>query len=200
MKRLMALCSVLTLVAAFGCDDGAQGPTPEPPGAESPAEALETVVRSFNERAIKVLGSALSESFVFYFDPRDVGQNPPGEREYLIPESWSYSDFWRAANGTFDRAYYINFSITTGAVGTPGENETTYKATNVKISLLVMVTEMSGFIADNGYCNFEFEEYTRKDGNKYWRLTAWWDQTSEFDDENPGIAPTSLGRILALFR
>ncbi len=200
MKRLMALCGIVTLVAAFGCDDGAQGPTPEPPGAESPAEALEAVALSFNHRDIKVLASALSENFVFYFDPRDVGQRPPGKPEYIIPASWSYTEFWHAVNIIFVRAYSINLSIPTGRIGTPGENETTYKAEEISIRLLVMLDALNGFIADRGYCDFEFERYEGAGGNKYWRLTAWWDRTSQGYDEYPGIAPTSLGRILSLFR
>jgi hypothetical protein len=196
----MTLCGVLTLVAAFGCDDGAQGPTPEPPGAESPAEALEAVALSFNQRDIKVLASALSENFVFYFDPHDVGQRLPGKPEYKIPASWSYNEFWPAAKNMFDEAYSINMAIPTGRVGTPGENETTYRADNVSISLLVMITELDGFIAEKGYCNFEFERYEAAGGKKYWRLTAWWDRTSQGYDENPGVAPTSLGRILALYK
>ena len=199
MKRLMTLCGVLTLVAAFGCDDGAQGPTPEPPGAESPAEALKAVALSFNQRDIKVLASALSENFVFYFDPRDVGQSPPGKPEYKIPESWSYAEFWPAAKNIFKNASWVRLSIPTGRVGTPGENETKYKAEYISISLLVMVDELNGFIADNGYCNFEFERYEAGGGKKYWRLTKWWDRTSQGYDECPGVTPTSFGKVLAIF-
>jgi hypothetical protein len=196
----MALCGVVMLVAALACDDGAQGPTPEPPGAASPAEALEAVALSFNQRDIKVLASALSENFVFYFDLHDVGQRPPGRPEYKIPASWSRTEFSQAVKNMFDKAYSINLSIPTGRVGTPGENETTYRADNVSISLLVMITELDGFIAEKGYCNFEFERYEAAGGKKYWRLTAWWDRTSQGYDENPAVAPTSLGRILALYK
>ena len=192
MKRLIALCGGVTLVAALACDDGTQGPTPDPPGAASPAEALEAVALSFNERDIKVLASALSENFVFYFDPRDVGQRPPGSM-YIIPESWSRTEFLSAVKNMFDTAYAINLSIPTGRVGTPGENETTYRADNINLSLLVMIDELDGFIADKGYCNFEFERYESAGGKKYWRLTGWWDRTSQDYD-------TSLGRILTLFR
>ncbi len=199
MKRSITLCGVLTLVAAFGCDDGTQGPTPEPTGAESPAEALEAVALSFNQRDIKVLASALSENFVFYFDPHDVGQRPPG-RQYIIPESWSRDEFLQAAKKMSDKAYSINLAIPTGRVGAPAENETTYKAEEISISLVVMITYLEGYIADGGYCDFEFERYESAGGKKYWRLTAWWDRTSQGYDEYPGIAPTSLGRILSLFR
>jgi hypothetical protein len=100
----------------------------------------------------------------------------------------------------FDEAYSINMSIPTGRVGTPAENETRYKAEEINISLVVMVDELSGFIADKGYCNYEFERYEGAGGKKYWRLTAWWDRTSWSYDESPGLCPTSLGRLLALFK
>jgi hypothetical protein len=99
----------------------------------------------------------------------------------------------------FRKAYRISLSIPTGRVGTPGENETKYKAENISISLLVMIDELNGFIADNGYCNFEFERYESAGGKKYWRLTKWWDRTSQGYDENPGARGESLGKILALF-
>jgi hypothetical protein len=200
MKRFITLCGGVALVAALACEDRvhAPTPTPEPTGAESPAEALEAVELSFNERAIKVLASALSEDFVFHFDPRDVGQRPPGS-EYVIPESWSYTEFWPVAGNMFRQAYSINLSISTSRVGSPGENETTYKAENITISLLVMVDELNGFIADGGYCNFAFERYDSASAKKYWRLTKWWDRTSECFDKYPGLEPTSLGRVLALF-
>jgi hypothetical protein len=200
MKRLIMLCGGVALVAALACEDRvhAPTPTPEPTGAESPAEALEAVELSFNERAVKVLASALSENFVFHFDPRDVGQRPPGS-QYIIPESWSYTEFWRALNNMFDKAYSINLSTLTNRVGTPGENETKYKADEITIRLVVMVGELNGFIAEEGYCDYEFERYEAAGAKKYWRLTKWWDRTSEFFDAYPGVAPTSLGRILALF-
>ncbi len=199
MKRLMALCGVVTLVAAFGCDDGAQGPTPDPPGAASPAEGLEAVELSFNQRDIKVLASALSENFIFYFDRYDVGQRLPGKPEYKIPASWSYDEFRPAAKNVFDDAYSINMSIPTGRVGTPAENETIYKAENISITLLVMVDELNGFIAE-GYCNFEFERYEGAGGKKYWRLTRWWDRTSPGYDECAGATPKSIGKIFALYK
>ena len=193
-KVLIGFVVIAALALACGEEEEFTGPAPE----YLPTDVLENVETSFNQRNIGLLGMCLSPAFVFRFDPRDVGQRPPGS-EYVIPESWAYDDFWRAAKGTFDRGNSINFHIPTSAVGAPGENETTYKAEEISISLLVMVTDISGYLADKGYCNFEFEKYTGKDGNKYWRLTGWWDRTSEFFDAYPGVAPTSLGRILAVF-
>jgi len=197
-KVLIASVTVAVLLLACGEEEGVT-PADPPPEATTPVNVLKNVEISFNERATKILVSALSENFVFYFDPRDVGQSPPGS-EYIIPESWSYTEFWMALNKMFTRAYSISLSIPTGRVGTPGENETTYRADNINLSLLVMVDELNGFIADNGYCNFEFERYDSTAGKKYWRLTAWRDRTSQGYDEYPGVEPASLGRILWLFR
>jgi len=196
-KVLIFTIATAILLLACGEEEGVTPREPDRLEPTSPANVLKNVEISFNERATKILVSALSENFVFYFDPRDVGQSPPGS-EYIIPESWSYTEFWMALNKMFTRAYSISLSIPTGRVGEPGESETTYKAENISISLLVMIDDLNGFIADGGYCNFEFERYEAA-GKKYWRLTGWWDRTSPGYDENRGVAPTSLGRVLALF-
>ncbi len=196
-KVIIASLAVALLTLACGEEEGVTPREPDRVEAASPANVLKNVAISFNQRDINLLKAMLSENFVFYFDPRDVGSSPPGSM-YIIPESWSYAEFWQAANNMFDKAYSINLSIPTGRVGTPGENETKYKAENISISLLVMIDELNGFVADGGYCNFEFERYEAAGGKKYWRLTAWWDRTSQGYDEYSGIAPASLGRILAL--
>ena len=201
MKRIITLGAALALLA-FACEDRvhAPTPTPEPTGAESPVEVLETVEKSFNERDTKLLVSSLSENFVFYFDPDDVGQRPPGKPSYEIPESWSYTEFWNAANNMFTKAYSISLSIPTDQVGTPAENETTFRAEKISISLLVMVDELNGYIADTGYCNYEFESYTSEAGKKCWGLTGWWDRTAIPADGRLGLKPSSVGRILATFK
>ena len=200
MKKVIIGFVVIALLG-LACGDE-ESVTPGPPDRvepTSPVYALKSVEISFNQCNVGVLKGMLSENFVFYFDPRDIGLNPPGS-EYVIPESWSYTEFWHAAKNMFNQAYSINLSITTNGVGTPGENETTYRAENVKISLLVMVTELNGYIADGGYCNFEFERYDAASGKKYWRITEWWDRTSEHMDAYPGASPTSLGKVLAIYR
>jgi len=63
-----------------------------------------------------------------------------------------------------------------------------------------MVDEVNGFIADTGYCDFEFEQYRGKEFQKFWRLTKWWDNTSFGADAYPGVAPQSLGKVLTVFR
>ena len=198
-KVIIASVAVAVLTLACGEEEGVTPRVPDRVEATTPANVLKNVAISFNQRNINLLKTMLSENFVFYFDPRDVGQSPPGSM-YIIPESWSHIEFLSAVKNMFGKAYSINLSIATSRVGTPGENETTYKADNISLSLLVMVDELNSFIADTGYCNFEFERYESASGKKYWRLTGWWDRTSQGYDEYPGVAPASLGRVLALFR
>jgi len=196
-KVLIFTIATAMLLLACGEEEGVTPREIDRVEATSPAGVLGNVAISFNRRDINLLKAMLSEDFVFYFDPRDVGKNPPGSM-YIIPESWSYTEFWQVLNEMIRQAYSISLSIPTGRVGEPGESETTYKAEKIPISLLVMVDELNGFIADNGYCNFEFERYEAA-GKKYWRLTGWWDRTSPYYDENLGAMPQSLGRILAMF-
>jgi len=198
-KTVIGVVLIALLALACGEEEGVTPREVDRVDPTSPVNVLKSVEISFNRSDINLLKAMLSEDFIFYFDPHDVGQNPPGS-EYVIPESWSYTEFWPVAGNMFRQAYSISLSISTSRVGTPGENEATYKADNVNISLLVMISELSGYIADCGYCNFEFERYTTKEGKKYWRLTKWWDRTSEFFDGYPGVEPASLGKLLSLYR
>ena len=125
-------------------------------------------------------------------------QHPPGS-EYEVPVSWPAFDFKTAVRKMFKGAFSISLTIPTGRVGTPDPNETSYKAEDINIKALVMVDQLNGYIADQGYCNFEFEKYRSEGGADYWRLTKWWDNTAVYYDANPGVAPTSFGRVLALF-
>ncbi|HUU57099.1 MAG TPA: hypothetical protein VMW93_07145 [bacterium] len=148
-----------------------------PPVMNSPANVLKTIEIAYNQRNIRYYKSALSENFVFYFDPRDVGQTPP-VGTYIIPETWSYTDDWRATDRMFQKAYDISLTIPTARVGTPEPDDNIYKANNISIKLLVMVEELNGYIADMGYCNFEFEKYKNEANEDRWRLRKWWDNTS----------------------
>jgi hypothetical protein len=196
---IASIAAAALLILACGEEEGVTKPGPERLEPTTPAYVLKNVEMSFNQRDINLLKAMLSEDFVFHFDPRDVGQNPPGS-QYVIPETWSYTEFWQAVNNMFRKAYSIDLKIPTSRIGTPGENENTYLAENINISLLVMIDELNGYIAQQGYCNFEFERYEAASGKKYWRLTGWWDRTSEAYDANPGEKPTSLGKVLALYR
>jgi hypothetical protein len=186
-KYALLHAAVVTAAAAAaaliltGCLFSPPPPEEQQPPVEmtSPVNVLKNVAIAYNQRNIDLYKKALSTNFVFYFDPRDVGQSPPGS-QYEIPESWSYTEDWKATYNMFSRAYSINLSIPTGRIGEPDPEETTYRADNVNISLLVFTDELNGFIANTGYCTFEFEQYTSGQGKKLWRLTNWWDRTSEF--------------------
>jgi hypothetical protein len=197
MKRIINLAAALALLA-LSCGEE-EGVTPPPPPAHTPGDVIESVELSFNQRDIENLKKSLSRDFVFYFDPDDVWRNPPGKPNYEVPETWSYTEFWQAVENMFQKAYSIKLLIPTSQIGTPGGNETKYKADIISISLLVMVDELNGYLADQGYCNYEFESYTSEAGKKCWRLTKWWDRTALFADERLGLAPSSFGRILAMF-
>jgi hypothetical protein len=191
--------AALAALALASCDgtvvDGDEPPVPE---YTTPAKVLKAVQISFNQGDVNYLKASLSPNFVFYFDPDDVGQMPPGSN-YIIPESWSYTEFWQVGQNLFEKSYAIKFGIPTRGVGEPGPEETTYDAQNITIGLLVMIDEVNGYIVDNGYCNFRFERYEGESGRKFWRLTDWWDYTAAYGDGKPGAAPTSFGRILALY-
>ncbi len=152
-------------------------PPQQPVKMTSPVNVLKNIEIAYNQRNIDLYKRALSPNFVFYFDPRDVGESPPG-KTYIIPESWSYTEDWQATNNMFNKAYSINLKISTGKVGEPEAEENTYEAQNIDISLLVMIDELNGFISDQGYCNFEFEKYKNEESQDRWRLTKWWDRTS----------------------
>jgi hypothetical protein len=201
MKRIITLAGAVALLAlSCGEEEGVTPQEPDRLAPTSPANVLENVEISFNQCNVDLLKAMLSTNFVFYFDPDDVGQRVPGSY-YIIPESWSYTVFWQAVNNMFTKAYSISLTIPTGGVGTPGENETKYRADNISINLTVMVDELNGYRADQGFCNFAFESYDSEAGKKCWRLSAWWDRTAvPAAGLGLGLAPTSLGRILSLFR
>jgi hypothetical protein len=196
----ITLAIVSVLILACGEEEGVTKPAPERLEPTTPAYVLRNVEIAFNQRDINLLKAMLSKDFVFHFDPRDVGGSPPGKPEYKIPASWLYNQFWPAASNIFKYASGVNCSIATSRVGAPSENETGYRAEYINISFLVMIDSLNGYIAQQGYCNFEFERYEAASGKKYWRLINWWDRTSQGYDANPGVEAASLGKVLALFR
>ena len=154
-------------------------PPQQPVVMTSPVNVLKNIEIAYNQRDINLYKKALSPNFVFYFDPRDVGQTPPGNENYIIPESWSYTVDWSATEKMFQNAYSINLAIPTGRVGEPEPEENEYQADNISISLLLMIDELNGYSADKGYCNFKFEKYQNEQSEDRWRLKYWWDRTSE---------------------
>ena len=199
MKKIILAGMALTaLVVACGEEEGGTEPTRPPPNPLK--EVLRTVEVAFNQRDIFYLENSISPDFSFHFDPGDVGQNPPGGSNYVIPESWSYTEFRQAVGHLLEKAYSISLTIPTASVGEPSPEETTYDAKNINIKFLVMVDEINGFLVDEGYCNFQFERYDGEGGKKLWHLTDWWDNTSFPHNVNPSLDPVSLGGILALYK
>ncbi len=199
MKRMVSLAAALALLG-LACFNEEEGVTPRVPDrleATTPTNVLKNVEISFNQRDINLLKAMLSTEFVFYFDPRDLGQNPPGS-QYVIPESWTRAEFLRAAANMFKKAHTISLSIGTGSVGEPRPEETEYQAENVPAELLVMLDELNGYIA-NSASTFEFERYLAEGGGKHWRLTEWQDRGRYCDEAPAALEPATLGRVLAVF-
>jgi len=189
MKKIILAGMALTLLAlACGEEEGVTPNVDYRLVPTSPRAVLVNVETAFNRRDINLLKAMLSENFVFYFNPHDVGQWLPGNL-YVIPESWTRAEFIRAASKMLKRVYYVSLSIPTAGVNEPEPGAKTYKAENISIRLLVMIDERNGVLVDRGYCNFEFGEYTAKDANKYWHITEWRDLTYDW----------SLGRFLAMY-
>ncbi|MEE8639955.1 MAG: hypothetical protein V3T41_06060 [bacterium] len=184
-KHKVLRAGIVTAAAAAaaliltGCLFSPPEPKEEKPAPEmtTPAYVLENIAYAYNHKDIDRYKKALSPSFVFYFDPRDVGKNPPGS-SYVIPESWSYTEDWQVTEKMFQHAYSISLSIPTGRVGEPEPEENEYQADNISISLLLMIDELNGYGADQGYCNFKFEKYQNEQSEDRWRLIAWWDRTA----------------------
>ena len=196
-KVIFASVAVALLALSCGEEEGVTPRVPDRLEPTTPANVLKNVETSFNQRDINLLKAMLSENFVFYFDPRDVGQYPPGS-QYVIPESWTRAEFLRAAANMFKKAYSISLSIETDNVGEPRPEETEYYVENVPADLLVMIDELDGYLA-YGASTFEFERYLAEGGGKHWRLTGWQDLGRYYDERFPGVEPSTIGRILALF-
>jgi hypothetical protein len=196
MKKILLSGMALTLLlVACGEEEGVTPPPPE----NAPADVIKNVEISFNQRNISYLKNSLRSDFCFYFDPDDVGQSPPGSH-YVIPESWSYTEFYQYVETLYENAYMVTLSIPTAQIGTPGPAETAFRAENVELTLLVMVDEKYGYICDRGYCDFEFGLYYNESRDRFWRLVKWKDYTSVAGDSYASPEPTSLGKILALYK
>jgi hypothetical protein len=201
VKKILLSGMALTLLAVACGDEPVNTPNEiQRLLPTSPRAVLVNVETAFNHRDINLLKAMLSENFVFYFDPDDVGHTPPGGSHYVIPESWSYTEFWKAIERLFEGAYRISLTIYAAGVGEPDPEATTYRAENIRLRILVMIDDVNGYLADAGYCNFAFERYENEKGEDLWRLTKWWDNTSVSYDANPPLEPTSLGRVLSLYR
>ncbi len=198
MKRMLLLAAALALFGLACSDEEEPAPPPKHFEPSSPVNVLKNVELSFNHRDVNLLSAMLGPGFVFYFDPRDVGQSPPGGSEYIIPESWSRAEFLKAVANMFDKAYSISLSIETDNVGKPRPEATEYYVEDVRTELLVMIDELNGYIGEDP-CAFEFESYLTENRDKYWLLTTWQDGARYFDHEPAPGAPTTIGRILAFY-
>jgi hypothetical protein len=179
-----ALVTAVAAAAALALTGCLFSPPPKVPPQQpvemtTPANVLKNIAIAYNQRNIDLYKKALSPDFVFYFDPRDVGGTPPGKPNIIIPESWSYTEDWGATYNMFQKAYSIDLKIPTSRIPEPEPEEKTFLVENITISLLVMVDELNGFIANQGYCNFEFEKYKNEQNEDRWRLIHWWDRTSQ---------------------
>ena len=198
MKKILPLVAALALLAlSCGDEEGVTPVEPDRIAPTSPVNVLKNVELAFNNRDVDLLKAMLSTTFVFYFDPDDVGQNPPGS-EYEIPESWNRTEFSRAVSNMFKKAYRISLSIETENVGEPPPEATIYNAEKVNVELLVMVDELNGYHA-YGLCTFEFERYLAEGGSKYWRLTKWRDRGRYHDEGLAAVTPSTIGKALAVY-
>lgn len=197
-KLIIASLAVAVLLLACGEEEGVTPRKPDRLEPTTPANVLKNVEISFNQRDINLLRAMLSESFVFYFDPHDVGRKPPF-KNYTIPESWGYQEFLGAAKNLSKLAYYVSCSIPTGKVGEPREGEKTYRGEDIPISLLVMIDEATGFLVSQGHCSYGFEQYEAEGGKKYWRLTEWCDYTGLGYYDTPGTRNHTVGMVLAYY-
>jgi hypothetical protein len=201
MKKFITVAAFAAL-AALTCTCGdviIDGDPPPPPVSVSPRAVLQRLEYSFNDRNIETLKSCLSHNFIFHVDPEEIRR-----RGGALPPSTSHDEFWHIARNMFQRAYSVAMSIDSGKVGTPGPEQTEYKAENTPIKLLVMLSENGGFLAE-GEAGFEFEKYQNHAGEDRWRIVKWWDGTlpeeGAVDPARPaaGVERASVAAILAYF-
>jgi hypothetical protein len=197
MKRItrtiiVAAALAAALLIACGEEDITDPEGPRYFTPASPVNVLRNVEKSFRIQGFNGFRDCLSPDFVFYFNPNDVGEIVEG---YKIPVSWNRVEMLAAIRKMFNQAYGIEMVIPTNGVGTPGSEDTTWRVDNVTITLVLLTEPGVGYRIGAGYCNFEFERY-ENDGDYRWRLTTWWDYTSESRDGEPA----SLGRVLAVYK
>jgi hypothetical protein len=173
---------LLIVILAFSCFSE-PGPTPPPnwyPDFASPFECLNNLIYCFDSyqtepNIIDKYKQVLDSTYVFYFDPEDIGDIIGG---YTIPSFWTYDEDWRATNNMFNLAYSIDFKIPIlgqgeDTFGKPAEGDITFVKNDVTISMTLMVDDTTGYIAQ-GVCDFKFV----KNENGQWHLSEWRDHTA----------------------
>lgn len=177
LRIALLIVVIIGAFAAAGCifspsdrDDTSPG---DPTVPDSPRNVVYNLELAYNTRDVNLYKQCLSPQFTFYFNQQDVGNDIDG---YIIPTSWGYQEDWEATENMFTQAYDISMQLPENDIGTPLEGETEYTAENITVSLLVMVDENNGFIANKGYLEFNFETY-ESSGKTYWRIKDWRDFT-----------------------
>ncbi len=187
MKRILFTFISLGIVLGIACNE-TTGPDIQ---GVTPTERIYNVELSFNARDVTLFERQLTDDFTFYFNENDVGNDVNG---YIIPESWNRDDISRAVDNLLELAHDVNLQLPEEDVGTPPEGATTYTADNIAVSLLVMVDENNGFIANKGMLEFTFEN-TPVSGIDQWSIIEW----KDFTYAKKGVESTSFGDILAAF-
>lgn len=190
MNVLKPLAVLLILTTLIACDDAIT------PQGNTPAYALELIEESFNRRSISLLDELLSNGFVFYFDPNDIGSTVG---DYEIPESWDRDDFTATCENMFSEADLIELNFNTTDVGDPEEGYIAVTLKDVPTTMLVMVTPAGGYYIE-GLCDFEFANDTYG-GYDNWVVGEWYDFTasSYFASATHNPDGVSLGCILAIY-
>jgi hypothetical protein len=193
MRTVLVVSLASAVLLSFtACDDG--GTTPAT--GNTPAHVLRSLIYAFNSRDVETLDTALADDFTFYFDEDDVGKEVG---QYIIPESWTLTDFLDAVGKVFNYAHTIDMEINTSNVGAPGDDDTIYFARDVEVELLVMVEAVNGYKA-HGFCDFEFEDTVTGAGPDNWVVRNWWDDTAPVKSGDRNINQASIGFIMAVFR
>lgn len=183
MKRLAYLIRGLLMAAALlglaGClfNPPETKPTAELPDIENttPANVLRNIERAYNQKDYQLYKKCLAPSYVFYFNPQDVGYVIG---EYTIPVSWNQVEDLDAARAMFNEAYSIMMDIPAENIKDPEQGETTFRTGQVEMQLTLLTAPGTGYMIGAGYCIFEFERYY-ENGNPLWRMTKWWDYTHD---------------------
>lgn len=189
MNVLKPLTVLLILTVLIACDDAVT------PRGNTPAYTLELLEESFNRRAVSLLDGVLSDDFIFYFDPVDIGSTVG---DYEISESWNRDEFTATCGNMFSDAALIEINFNTTDVGDPEEGADTFVLKDVPTSLLVMVTPTGGYYAE-GLCDFDFTNDT-SGGYDTWVTGDWLDFTaSTLVHAADKPAEKSIGYILAIY-
>jgi len=177
---LLVAIALLSVVVSIQCFSEPEQPPGEwYPNFENPWQCLKNLVYTYDRYqsdpdVVDKYKEVLDPEYVFYFDPDDVGSLVG---QYVIPVFWTYEEDWTATQNMFNQAYSITFEIPilnsqdAETFGIPDGDQ--FTKNNVSISLLLMVDEVNGYIAQ-GFCDFTFA----KNAAGQWHLIEWKDFTA----------------------